>query len=788
MAITSSPGAAGEISPPTFTPSQSQSRPQPQPLAVPASAAAAGGGAPVSSSSANAAGSAARTPAAQPPTAAAKSAVAVAPPKPSDGGIINKTLFKCRKCKVLFWTTHDAAHHEQTCREPQWYNCSVCSVLRFRTREERSVHERTCPGLKPLRIDDLPLAERLAKKKCDTADSPASDAAAVVKNALPAAGQSADKTESQERKQSVVTISREVKPKSESVARDSGDDSSSVEVIEVKPPPKKAPVVQVDQTKGVKSSLVAKSGDHPKDLKSGSRKGTTPSTCPKAKDAQKKDTEWTTVWTCDICKTCQFDRFDAAVEHEKHCQGKKMAPQDTSLPSAKNVPDIVRKAAAIASSPIKMKPTEVVLFSPILKDGADSSNYSQISKYHRLILKSLQLLYLPSTSGGGSVSFRCKLCSCPLYPDDDGAGTKPNPWTLKMIVETLPSMVLTHITSGCNAVPPTEGTQLPMTKGSGKMPFDEFLSGFFSENGIVERPDGRGVVVLSDDEFRKMPECEGSKRGIELTGSKKRRGRPAGAKATVAKRQKSVKATDIAKRMSFKSQHKEIKYGNMGCKIYNEDSGARFLLAPLDGIPFLTSFSRKASEKLCKSAKFLLQQIELFCNESTGQSVGIRCRNCIADKECCFMRLSFVGNLSRDVLLIATEHVVSCKFMKAKDVKIIQEVLSGLDANGLATYCHWIAKLYCLRDSKDDIKSTRVFWGDSPTLPAGYSDPAGIDVCSVLGTMPSLEEEIPQSKGIDEKGRKKEFTNPPSPDCDPKSTGESHEPTPNPTTNESSEV
>lgn len=62
-------------------------------------------------------------------------------------------------------------------------------------------------------------------------------------------------------------------------------------------------------------------------------------------------------------------------------------------------------------------------------------------------------------------------------------------------------MVLTHITNGCKGVP-----QLPMAKSSGKMPFDEFLSIFFSENGIVERrKDGRGVVVLSDEEFLNMP-------------------------------------------------------------------------------------------------------------------------------------------------------------------------------------------------------------------------------------------------------------------------------------------
>lgn len=66
--------------------------------------------------------------------------------QPNDG-VVNKTLYKCRKCKLLFWTTRDAALHEQNCTDTKWHNCPVCMVLRFRTQEEVEFHKRTCEGV-----------------------------------------------------------------------------------------------------------------------------------------------------------------------------------------------------------------------------------------------------------------------------------------------------------------------------------------------------------------------------------------------------------------------------------------------------------------------------------------------------------------------------------------------------------------------------------------------------------------------------------------------------------------
>ena len=80
---------------------------------------------------------------------------------PGGGRTLNRTLYKCRRCKLLFWTASDASAHEASCTSAPHVNCSVCLVLRFRTDGERLEHERVCPGARPLRMADLPMADRV---------------------------------------------------------------------------------------------------------------------------------------------------------------------------------------------------------------------------------------------------------------------------------------------------------------------------------------------------------------------------------------------------------------------------------------------------------------------------------------------------------------------------------------------------------------------------------------------------------------------------------------------------
>ena len=176
----------------------------------------------------------------------------------------------------------------------------------------------------------------------------------------------------------------------------------------------------------------------------------------------------------------------------------------------------------------------------------------------------------------------------------------------------------------------------------------------------------------------------------------------------------------------------------MGCKLMVEEEGGHiFRVSPLDGLSFLTTFSREASKKLQPIQKFTLQQLELFTltqypelmesvkMKAPPQAVGIRCRNCIAEKNgCCFMKVSSVKNLARDVLLMVTEHVTNCKFMKAKDAKAVQE----MKEHGFGEYCTLLAKLYCMEDSK----SGDVVFGDSPTVPPGYCEPSDINVNALV--------------------------------------------------------
>lgn len=424
---------------------------------------------------------------------------------PTDG-IVNKTLYKCRKCKLLFWTTEKAALHEKSCQDKNWINCNVCMVLRFRSQEEVAVHKQTCRGPMPLRVADLPLAEPLPTRESIVSGGglpqSISGAGTVV------AGSSVEQVE-------------RAPAKKEQAKRKAGDIMNDGEGISAVCPPAKKKKEEEQEVIDVDASPSPSSGEM----------------------------NWATVWTCDICKVKQFSDFNEAVEHERICKGKK-ATEDAATP--------------------------------------------------------------PSSE----------------------EGTKPKP--------------------------------------------------------------------------KPKPKPKAPK------------------KVTVPR-----------------STHPETKYGDQGCTIMVEqDYGKLFRVAPLDGLPFISTFSREAAKKLHPSEKFLLQQLELFTispelmssvnMKAPAQAVGLRCRNCIAQKDgCCFMKLSSVSSTPRDVLLMAREHVMRhCKFMKAKDQKIVQE-LKG-EAGVFGKYCNLVAKLYNLKDGIDG-----VVLGDSVTVPAGYSKPSSIDVSAL---MPELVE------------------------------------------------
>jgi hypothetical protein len=173
------------------------------------------------------------------------------------------------------------------------------------------------------------------------------------------------------------------------------------------------------------------------------------------------------------------------------------------------------------------------LFSPVLRDGSDSADFSQLSRYHRLILRSLRLVHLPppppaagpalslsgGQGGGGGgwavVSFHCQYCSRELPPppiegENDDDPPRSRRWTTDRIVEVLPSVVECHMANVCEALPAHESEMLPSAKSSGKMPFDRFVTAYFAENGIVDVPDGRpggrtSTVMIPDKEFLGIP-------------------------------------------------------------------------------------------------------------------------------------------------------------------------------------------------------------------------------------------------------------------------------------------
>ena len=252
--------------------------------------------------------------------------------------------------------------------------------------------------------------------------------------------------------------------------------------------------------------------------------------------------------------------------------------------------------------------------------------------------------------------------------------------------------------------------------------------------------------------------AEETKRGRRLMSpGRKRRGRPFGGRNNEGiKRRRSVEiAEPDSKNTPPRSSHKNIKYGDMGCKVHNEH-GQMFHVAPLDGIPFLSSFSNDSSKLLHSVVRLSLQQLELFTlspelmksakMNGYPRSVGIRCRGCIADRNgCCFIRLSSVGSMFRELHLMVTKHLVGCRYMSAKDAKAIQEWME-VDPKPIADFCRWIARLYSMEDSSSGGVDSCVVWGDSPKVLGGYCSPADVNISSVLGEpIPELEEDAPSA-------------------------------------------
>jgi len=129
--------------------------------------------------------------------------------------------------------------------------------------------------------------------------------------------------------------------------------------------------------------------------------------------------------------------------------------------------------------------------------------------------------------------------------------------------------------------------------------------------------------------------------------------------------------------------------------------------------------------------------------------VGIRCRGCIADKNgCCFIRLSSVASMFRELHLMVTKHLVGCRYMSAKDAKAIQEWME-VDPKLIVDFCRWIARLYSMEDSSSGGVDSCVVWGDSPKVRVGYCSPADVNIGSVFGEpIPELKEDAPSARVV----------------------------------------
>eukprot|EP00985_Skeletonema_marinoi_P016451 scaffold8861_cov117-Skeletonema_marinoi.AAC.1 len=371
----------------------------------------------------------------------------------------------------------------------------------------------------------------------------------------------------------------------------------------------------------------------------------------------------------------------------------------------------------------------VVLFSPFVQSVTDSADFEKISNCHAAILQSVKLLHHPFN---GSVALQCQYCNQGMS----------STWTYKKMTEMLPVLVCNHILECQNApAEVVESMQQHITnilnKSSeiiGELSFGKFLESFLPANGIVEGAikGDKQLVVMPDDKFKKINGCEMSKRGRHACSSTALIGTKKGKRQDSS----SVESSPSAKRpKQLQSVHDEIKIGDMDCQLHY-DEGRSMYVGPLDGLPLLTSMLQKEAKYLPPSQRVLLAQLEIFelspkiMKGASNGSLGLRCQNCVTEKNgCCFMKLTSVNNLARDVLLFGKEHVVRCVTRQKVTKQIHESLVAG--EGELSKYCKLLANLYCLEQRHIGGK-IHVKFGECPTIPAGYCRPCDIDFRSIL--------------------------------------------------------
>ena len=316
---------------------------------------------------------------------------------PGSPATLNRTLYKCRRCKLLFWTAGDASAHEAGCANAPHFNCTVCLVLRFRTDGERLEHERVCPGARPLRMADLPMADRALREEDDD-------------DVVDLAG-SDDSSSSVE-----VIEGRRAEPAGQGRLRERAREEAA-RAFRGGPPAAAA-------LRAAAALLPADGTCTPAPAAAGSR--TQPPTgtpeLPAASAAGKPATPasassaagFVTMWTCDVCRVAQFESFDAAVEHERTCDGS--PPVEIHRSPADGPRDADGAAGTAPAGPaaedsVESRPREI--FYQILRDSNDTPCFSRISPFHRTVLKSTSLWSVPGEGDAGGDR---------IDGDDDGKG------------------------------------------------------------------------------------------------------------------------------------------------------------------------------------------------------------------------------------------------------------------------------------------------------------------------------------------------------------------------------
>eukprot|EP00978_Attheya_sp_CCMP212_P048374 scaffold511615_cov59-Attheya_sp.AAC.2 len=347
----------------------------------------------------------------------------------------------CEKCKsATFATFEETAEHEKNCQgthesreelDPDNWLCDICKEASFATYEEAVAHESICEESREAAAHES-AGEELVVIDDDTDDEQTQSPEPAVDPPIPTRTDAHHaETATMQDPKTVAQLEMSPLQKEETVAMNDSKEVPQPDISPIKEKetatmndPKTAPHLETSPMKEKETVIM----NDPKTVPQ--LEGTPIKEKEMAQISPVKEKEQVapiahinestngrqdavqeqiliTRWTCDICKDATFDTFEEAVEHESGCsvQPETITEEPETITEV-DTPTIIKPKLKTRVSDVSValkakkaktdssEQNETLCLTPLLGSPAYSQMYYQLSSFHSLLLKCIDLTEL----------------------------------------------------------------------------------------------------------------------------------------------------------------------------------------------------------------------------------------------------------------------------------------------------------------------------------------------------------------------------------------------------------